>query len=294
MNCRKFETMVEELARASVMDAERRASALAHVEACARCARRLADEMALTMGLRALSVSAATLEAPARVESALLKAFREQQAAARLERKTGGAVLPMPVRDASRRTLSWSWRAGAAIAATVLFAVALGLLRTSQQTTNTQPSPVPEVARQNGEEIGAQTPTPVSVNEQWTRSKGPDVIAQAPSSRASYQTASLRGRKPAPRASVKAALAPGSDSTRTVSAGSSAAETPEIATDFMPLTYDGGALAMESGHVIRVELPRTALVSMGLPMNPERANELVKADVLLGDDGVARAIRFVR
>jgi hypothetical protein len=60
------------------------------------------------------------------------------------------------------------------------------------------------------------------------------------------------------------------------------------------LTYDGGALAMESGHVVRVELPRTALVSMGLPMNPERAGELVKADVLMGDDGVARAIRFVR
>ncbi len=59
MNCRKFETMVEELARVSVMDAEARASGLAHVEACARCAKRLADEMALTMGLRALSVSAA-------------------------------------------------------------------------------------------------------------------------------------------------------------------------------------------------------------------------------------------
>ena len=30
-----------------------------------------------------------------------------------------------------------------------------------------------------------------------------------------------------------------------------------------------------------------------LPVNYERAGERVKADVLLGDDGIARAIRFV-
>jgi hypothetical protein len=41
-------------------------------------------------------------------------------------------------------------------------------------------------------------------------------------------------------------------------------------------------------------LPRSALASLGLPMNVERANERVKADVLLGHDGLARAIRFVR
>jgi hypothetical protein len=46
--------------------------------------------------------------------------------------------------------------------------------------------------------------------------------------------------------------------------------------------------------MVRVELPRSALVSFGLPMNVERADERIKADVLVGDDGVARAIRFVR
>jgi hypothetical protein len=33
---------------------------------------------------------------------------------------------------------------------------------------------------------------------------------------------------------------------------------------------------------------------MGLPVNIEHYGERVKADVVLGDDGVARAIRFVR
>ena len=32
----------------------------------------------------------------------------------------------------------------------------------------------------------------------------------------------------------------------------------------------------------------------GLPMNMDRANERIKADVVVGNDGLARAIRFVR
>jgi hypothetical protein len=51
---------------------------------------------------------------------------------------------------------------------------------------------------------------------------------------------------------------------------------------------------MESGQMIRVELPRSALASFGLPMNMERADERIKADVVVGNDGLARAIRFVR
>jgi len=69
---------------------------------------------------------------------------------------------------------------------------------------------------------------------------------------------------------------------------------PEIATAFLPLVEADSLAGIESGHIMRVEMPREALVAFGLPMNQERAGELVKADVLLGDDGVARAIRFVR
>lgn len=69
---------------------------------------------------------------------------------------------------------------------------------------------------------------------------------------------------------------------------------PEIATAFLPLVEAQSLAEIDSGHIMRVEMPREALVSFGLPMNQERAGELVKADVLLGDDGVARAIRFVR
>jgi hypothetical protein len=45
---------------------------------------------------------------------------------------------------------------------------------------------------------------------------------------------------------------------------------------------------------VRVELPRSALSSFGIPVNADHAGGRVKADVLLGEDGTARAIRFVR
>ena len=41
-------------------------------------------------------------------------------------------------------------------------------------------------------------------------------------------------------------------------------------------------------------MPRFALARFGMPMNMDRADETIKADVLLGADGLARAIRFVK
>jgi hypothetical protein len=71
--------------------------------------------------------------------------------------------------------------------------------------------------------------------------------------------------------------------------------TKEIATDFIPLCYMSAAsLQQEGGQIIRVQLPRSALANFGLPVNMDRYNEKVKADVLYGVDGMARAIRFVQ
>jgi hypothetical protein len=67
----------------------------------------------------------------------------------------------------------------------------------------------------------------------------------------------------------------------------------ETVTDYIPLTYLADATAMESGMVLRVELPPSALVKMGLPAPVERTDSRVKADLIVGDDGVPRAVRFV-
>ena len=68
----------------------------------------------------------------------------------------------------------------------------------------------------------------------------------------------------------------------------------EIATDFIPLSYMSAASFQDGGQIIRVQVPRAALVNFGLPVNMDRYNERVKADVLFGVDGRAQAIRFVQ
>jgi hypothetical protein len=68
----------------------------------------------------------------------------------------------------------------------------------------------------------------------------------------------------------------------------------EIMTDFIPLTYAGALMEQEGAQLLRVQMPRSALISLGMPVAVENAREPVKADVLFGHDGVARAIRFVR
>jgi hypothetical protein len=70
--------------------------------------------------------------------------------------------------------------------------------------------------------------------------------------------------------------------------------TKEIATDFIPLSYMSAVSLQEGGQIIRVQLPRSALANFGLPVNMDRYNEKVKADILYGVDGTARAIRFVQ
>ncbi|HEX7175027.1 MAG TPA: hypothetical protein VF240_07075, partial [Pyrinomonadaceae bacterium] len=81
---------------------------------------------------------------------------------------------------------------------------------------------------------------------------------------------------------------------RPAATGAGADATEEITTNFFPLMNGGQLTPGDAGHVIRVEVPRTALASFGLPVNADRAGGRVKADVLMGEDGMARAIRFVQ
>jgi hypothetical protein len=63
---------------------------------------------------------------------------------------------------------------------------------------------------------------------------------------------------------------------------------------FFPLLYGDDMSSLEAGRVVRVRLPGTALASFGVPVSEERRTERVEAEVLLGEDGLARAIRFER
>jgi hypothetical protein len=68
----------------------------------------------------------------------------------------------------------------------------------------------------------------------------------------------------------------------------------EVVTEFFPLLEGDDLNALESGQIVRVELSGAAFLAAGLPIDAALADEPVKADVILGHDGQARAIRFVR
>ena len=64
-----------------------------------------------------------------------------------------------------------------------------------------------------------------------------------------------------------------------------------IKSEFIALSY---ARDPESGQIIRVKVPRSMMVTVGLVASVEKPTALVDAEVLIGDDGMTRAIRFIR
>jgi len=61
---------------------------------------------------------------------------------------------------------------------------------------------------------------------------------------------------------------------------------------FYPLPEAEGLPAIENAMVVRVELPVSSLQLMGVPVGEERAGASVQADLLLGQDGLARGVRL--
>jgi len=64
--------------------------------------------------------------------------------------------------------------------------------------------------------------------------------------------------------------------------------------EFVSFPYSDTAYPVGDGMMVRVQLPRMAPAMIGLPVAPgSDTSGTVTADVVIGQDGVARAIRFV-
>jgi hypothetical protein len=272
MNCQNFEIIVNELARQQMMEANVRDLALQHTDDCEACAEKLADERALTQTLRALAGEMAEIEAPPRIEGELLAAFRRNK-------------FTQPARSKSYAVRYWA-TAAAAVLLLVIGIAAMSMRSRPSEVAAENPY-IPPFQPKAAANTSAAMGTPVSV----------DPTLSTPS--IEQGTVAIRTTKPHTRSSF---AEPGStsgqsgspltaDSASTVAAnyGSN-----EIATDFMPIGYSSPMNLEDGGQVMRVEVPRSTLAGFGLPVNMDRVNERVKADVLVGPDGQARAIRFVQ
>jgi hypothetical protein len=277
MNCEDFENNVDDLAREQIMEAGVRAQALAHCEECEACARQLENLRSLRFKLRALAKETNSAKVPVLGNELLIALRSRPPAVARgryRARSAGGVAIAM------------------AVAAMVLVVIAVTVIRSRSVTPTKQ-------SLQN-----SSSPENLRPNETAVV-KPPDVPAPhwAPAPDKSSGWKSQRVGRKNNRRIVNPAVVPvqsiaGVSSKDVTAKETTASITPdsaaEITTDFMPVGYASATTLQDGGQLVRVELPRSALVAFGLPMNVNRYDEKVKADVFFSADGMARAIRFVQ
>jgi hypothetical protein len=138
---------------------------------------------------------------------------------------------------------------------------------------------------------------------QWREPAAPPLAAQQPATppETAQTTTDLAPTPTQPeRAPTSAQLArkpkatksaPGK-SLRVVATIADEVEEAEIATEFLPLTYTANRDHQRT-QIVRMEMPRSVLATMGVP-TANVTGDRVKADVMLGEDGVALAIRFIQ
>ena len=257
MTCQRFEADLVDLARGALDDGDAEASVRRHLEACEACAARFERERRLTEGLRTLS-AATNVPANEVAERRLMMAFASARPPSR--RSAWRRVLPA-LRTGQAGVVSGRWWLAAA-ACIFFFVGAWAAVEWRTRTSapqGTAPSvqaslPAPAEQPRPVEQVESPVPAPVPLAADMRR-------------------------------------APASRPVRAASRDELPQETDRLA-GFIPLPAAGGLPGFDSGMIVRVALPTASLPAYGLAITPE-STETVNADLLVGQDGQARAIRLV-
>jgi hypothetical protein len=129
----------------------------------------------------------------------------------------------------------------------------------------------------------ASVPQPSTKSDETNRISGPDVIVERPSV---HDTAPRSERISMPRQQPERSV---------MRARPIAARHVEDENEFYALSYAGDPNETErGGRIVRVDIPRATLFAMGFDVPLENESETVRADLLVGSDGVTRAVRVVK
>lgn len=278
------EEEIIELARGRLTPDLSQATA-AHLRECSDCAARLAGEEALAAELRCLAASQQAEQAPVEVETTLLAAFRSFGAPAsrpapgallsggRVWRTALDALAGLAGRAGRPRSqeaplFGWlDWRRATVLAAASLALIVCLLLLRGRPPIPPVEAPNPALRARAGLEAGAPT----------TQAGAPTASARAGLEAGAPAAPARRARRPAPKTRP---TPPDNRQPQTDSAG-----------DFYTLPGTPAWALQDGVRLVRAEMPRSALVSFGLPVNAERAAQPISVDLIVSDDGVARAIR---
>ena len=257
MNCSEFNSFVVELLRESSVDTELRSAALMHAEQCKECGIRLKGETSLTSALKDLAASSNRIEASTAFESRLLTSFREFHELHGVPQVRHHPRYLYPALAASVLLL---------IAATVYFLVSRNEGR-------------PDIAVES-QQINKDIPpdgssSPVPKDTQATQ--GLDTMNKSGQMPISDSSRPSKPRNRIHRRSPE--MLP---------------DTTQVATDFIPLMYCPELSKDDGIQIVRIKVPRSTMLDYGLSVNDQLLDKPIDADVILGMDGMARAIRFVR
>ena len=263
MNCDQVTSHLTELARHEPMEAGLQADCQTHLATCEECRESLAEVELLQRTLRLVARTESRQEASPAVEYRLLAALRQQSEA--------------PAERGSR--IWWSspllWRSAAiTLLAAGLALTFWGWMRRHRETQSTPDTAVSSPAPTLPPLLTPPAVPPVAAVE----------LPRHDRSKESRRPRAPRASLVRARSGVNAGIAP--------SAADS--ETEEALTDYLLLSPGQRYYPIERGQLIRVMVPRSTLGSFGFPVNPERAMMPVKADLVVGEDGMARAIRFIK
>jgi hypothetical protein len=259
LNCQQFDQIVVDLARDVNPEDGTSQDAADHAASCPRCALRLSNQRKLGVVLRAVNASASNEQAPASVEHSLLRAFQ-----ARFDRSEPATVVQTasPRRGGAATRRVW---AVAAAAMLLLGPVVVWRLRpASPARSSDQASSLP-ATNKKVEEL-----TAIGNGETQTASAVVRHGVSRPRRTAEYRVLAKLVNTPNETA------------------------TTEVATRFYPLPYGSGLGLDEGWGLVRVQVPRASLASLGVPVSGGSASDVLTADVVVGQDGLAREIRFVQ
>jgi hypothetical protein len=263
MNCREYEADLVELARSGPEGGEADPELRRHLDTCRTCADRLERERELTAGLRSL---AERTEVPENGESErrLMAAFSMASAPSS----------PRAFRHSMSTVAWWTLAAAASLVLLVGSWAATRWPRAGQTGRVATDARGPGAGESNRH---AQNPTAGAAPAPKTAAT-PRAATEAP---ASSDAISISRDRDAPTRRHRAAAA--------VTAETS--DSDELA-GFVALPAADRLPGFDSGTIVRVAIPTASLPAFGLPIAPD-AVRTVDADVLVGQDGQARAIRLV-
>ena len=279
--CREMEVLLRDMARQSqaieshlMEPREIPSGAAAHLAGCPGCSAEFERERRMTASLAALAGSVENGGDPAAMEDRLRLAFREYQRDRENPRTDPSTKPGRPVFQPAPQRISL-WAAGVAAIIVVSLGVALGIVLNERHPSG-EPveSRVTPTASLTNPEVAEPGPSAADAARRFARSPGNDLLSADATDATLARSPAAAARPAAGQAVIQ--------------------QLPQASPEFIPLFHGGDPQLLEAGQVWRVEMPRGALQSVGMPVVEESRAGRIQVDILLGEDGIARAIRLAQ